>query len=259
LKSILWKCIKLGLVSFIFLSSGLALYIHWEGGSFDPIREIQKLRDQNRRDDALDMARFYRENQGVDNRELKELEEDLSYTPEEKLKSLIWNGAIKGEVYDSYSGLGAISADLCVLGDLRDLGIQSWKYLTNDQSFDTLIMLLSAAGVGLSSTGLVNGCNALAKNTAKYLDRIPYVADNGVLRKLLARKVTYEESEKIWHLLKKTNGPFREPQPVFPASATPGISTQPYTLSSIRGEPAMYSFILWVMTGYFFIRTPLSL
>jgi hypothetical protein len=172
------------------------------------------------------MARFYRENQGVDNRELKDLEEGLDYTVEEKLKSLIWNGAIKGEVYDAYSGLGAISADLCVLGDLRDLGIQSWKYLTKDQSFNKLIMLLSAAGVGLSSTELMSGCNALAKDTLKYLEKIPSVADRGVLRKLLTRKVTYEESEKIWRLLKKTSGPFREPQPVFPASVTPDISTR---------------------------------
>jgi hypothetical protein len=210
LKSIFSNSIKLGLVSFIFISSGLALYIHWEGGSFDPIREIQRLRDQNRRDDALDMARFYRENHVADNRELKDLEENLDYTREEKLKSLIWNGAIKGEVYDGYSGLGAISADLCVLGDLRDMVIQSWKYLTKDQSFDTLIMFLSAAGIGLSSTGFLNGCNALTKNTAKYLDKIPSFAKNGVLRKLLTRKVTYEESEKIWHLLKKTDGPSRE-------------------------------------------------
>jgi hypothetical protein len=259
LKSILWKSVKLGLVLFMFLSSGLALYIHWEGGSFDPIREIEKLKDQNRRDDALDMARFYRENQIGDNRELKDLEENLDYTAEEKLKSLVWNGAIKGEVYDAYSGLGAISADICVLGDLRDLGIQSWKYLTKDQSFDTLIMFLSAAGIGLSSTGLVNGCNALTKDTLKYLERIPTIADNGMLRKLLARKVTYEESEKIWHLLKKTSGPSPELQPVYPASATPSILTQPYTLSSIRGEPAMYLSILWVMRDSIFMLTPLGL
>jgi hypothetical protein len=226
LKSIFWRFVKFVVVLVLFLSSGLALYIHWEGGSFDPIREIQRVRDENRRDDALDMARFYRENQIGDNRELKDLEEDLDYTAEEKLKSLIWNGAIKGEVYDTYSGLGAILADLCVFGDLRDLGIQSWKYLTKDQSFDRLIMLLSAAGIGLSSTELVSGCNALAKDTLKYLEKIPSVADNGMLRKLLARKVTYEESEKIWHLLKKTSGPFQEPHPVCPASVIPNISTQ---------------------------------
>jgi hypothetical protein len=112
LKSIFWRFVKFAVVSVLLLSSGLALYIHSEGGSFDPIREIEKLRDQNRRDDALDMARFYRENQIGDNRELKDLEEGLNYTAEEKLKSLVRNGAIKGEVYDTYSGLGAISADL---------------------------------------------------------------------------------------------------------------------------------------------------
>jgi hypothetical protein len=259
LKSIFWRFVKFVVVLVLFLSSGLALYIHWEGGSFDPIREIQRVRDENRRDDALDMARFYRENQTGDNHELRDLEEGLDYTAEEKLKSLIWDGAIKGEVYDTYSGLGAISADLCIFGDLRDLGIQSWKYLTRDQSFNKLIMLLSAAGVGLSSTELMSGCNALAKDTLKYLEKIPAIADNGMLRKLLARKVTYEESEKIWHLLKKTNGRFREQQPVFPASATPSISTQPYTLSNVMGEPAMYSSILWVMTDSIFMLIPLSL
>jgi hypothetical protein len=72
----------------------------------------------------------------------------------EKVKSFIWNGAIRGEVYDSYSGLGAISADLCILGDVRDLGIQSWKYVTDSEDFDRFIMLLSAAGLGYLPQGL---------------------------------------------------------------------------------------------------------
>ena len=136
--------------------------MNWIGDSFDPMREIEKLRNENRRDDALDMAKVFRESQTGDDHELEKLEDSLEYTTGEKVKSFIWNGAIKGEVYDSYSGLGAISADLCVLGDLRDLGIQSWNYVTSDKDFDHFILLLSVAGVGLSSTGLMNGCNALA-------------------------------------------------------------------------------------------------
>jgi hypothetical protein len=97
------------------------------------------------------LARFYRDNQVADNRELKHLDEDLDYTPKEKLKCLIWSGAIKGEVHDAYSGLGAISADLCVLGDLGDLRIQSRKYIRRNEDFDELIMLLSVSGLGLSS------------------------------------------------------------------------------------------------------------
>jgi hypothetical protein len=49
--------------------------------------------------------------------------------------------------------------------------------VTGSEDFDELIMLLAAAGVGLSGTGMLNGCNALAKNTVKYLDKIPCVAN----------------------------------------------------------------------------------
>ena len=220
MKRILRRYFELGLVLVVVLSSGLALYLSWTGDSFDPVREIQKLRNENRRDDALDLAKVFRESQTADNHELQELEGNLDYTTGEKAKSFVWNGAIKGEVYDSYSGLGAISADLCILGDVRDLGIQSWKYVTDSKDFDRFIMLLSAAGVGLSSTGLANGCNALAKNTAKYLKNIPGVTKNGMLRRLMETKLTYRESEKIWDLLKKTNGRSREPHPVYPASPT---------------------------------------
>jgi hypothetical protein len=228
LKRNLRKYIELGLIWFVVLSSGLALYLNWTGNPFDPVREIEKLRNENRRDDALDMAKVFKQSQTGEDHELEELEQNLEYTTGEKVKSFIWNGAIKGDAYDSYSGLGAISADLCVLGDLRDLGIQSWKYVTNDKDFDRFILLLSAAGVGLSSTGLMNGCNALAKNTAKYLKNIPAVIKTGMLRRLLETKLTYKESEKVWELLKKTNGPSRGPCPAYPESTTPRISTQHY-------------------------------
>jgi hypothetical protein len=75
------------------------------------------------------------------------MEKDLEYTIPEKIKSFVWNGAIRGQVYDSYSGIGAISTDLCVLGDIRDLGIQAWKYLTGGQDFDGVVTILSAAGI----------------------------------------------------------------------------------------------------------------
>jgi hypothetical protein len=228
LKRILRKYFELGLIWFVVLSSGLALYLNWTGDSFDPMREIEKLRNENRRDDALDMAKVFRESQTEDDHEMEKIEGNLEYTTGEKVKSFIWNGAIKGEVYDSYSGLGAISADLCVLGDLRDLGIQSWNYVTDSKDFDRFILLLSAAGVGLSSTGLMNGCNALAKNTAKYLKNIPGVIKTGMLRRLLETKLTYKESEKVWDLLKKTNGRSQGPYPAYPESMTPRISTQHY-------------------------------
>jgi len=201
LKKVLVSCFKGGVLIFVIFSSGLALYIHYEGEDFDPVREIQRLKQENRRDEALDMARFFGKNETSDKEKIKELEKKLEYTTFEKIKSFSWNGVIKGEVHDFYSGIGAISSDLCVFGDIRDLSIQSWKYLTNDPEFDRLVMILSAAGLGLSSTPFINGCDSLAKNIIKYLKKIPRIANRGVLKKFLSGKMAKGHYEKIWDLL----------------------------------------------------------
>jgi len=215
LKTILYRFMKAGILIFIILSSGFALYVHHKGEGFDPVREIQRLKNENRRDDALDMARFFRGNQTGNIERIEELENDLNYSFFEKVKSFTWNGVVKGEVYDSYSGMAAVLSDLFIFGDLRDLAIQSWKYLTDDPEMDKVIMGLSAAGIGLSSTALVNGANALAKGTIKYLKKIPGYHNKGVLKELLSGKLSPQDSEKVWELLKKTTGQFPEPPPVY--------------------------------------------
>jgi hypothetical protein len=187
--------------------------MHYRGSAFDPIREIQGLKSEKRRDDALDLARFFKENQINDREKFARIEKTLGYTTAEKIKSFIWNGAIRGQVYDSYSGMGAISADLCVVGDIRDLGIQGWKYLTGGQDFDGFVTILSAAGIGLSSTPFLNGTNALAKNTLKYLKKVPASINKGLLKKFLSGKVSPANCKKIWNLLKKTTGPSPAPYP----------------------------------------------
>ena len=211
MKKFLWSFIKYLLLLTILLSSTVAIVIKYNGNQFDPIREIQKLRDENRRDDALDLARFFQDNQTDDKQKFIELEKDLKYTTSEKLKSLIYNGAIKGEVYDTYSGAGAIAADLCVIGDIRDFGIQSYKYLNDEKDFDGLVMLLSTSGIALSATPYMDGVNALAKNSIKYLKRVPSNLNRGILKKLLTGKISPTDCKKIWTLLKKTNSLSHEP------------------------------------------------
>jgi hypothetical protein len=110
--------------------------MYHEGSAYYLIRELQKLNNENRRDDALDLAHFFRENQTADQGKLTKIENELEYTPTEKIKSFVWNGVVKGEAFNAYSALGAISTDLCIIGDTRDLGIQCWKYLTGGQDFD---------------------------------------------------------------------------------------------------------------------------
>ena len=142
------------------------------------------------------------------------IKDDLQYTNAEKIKSIAWDGFLKGRVYDSYSGIGALSSDLCIYGDVRDMGIQGWKHLTKSDDADAFIAILSAAGIGLSTTAFVNGCNALAKGTIKYLKHIPESINTGLLKKFLSGKMSPAECEKIWRLLKKTNGPFPAQHPV---------------------------------------------
>jgi len=203
------------LLSIVIISLSLAIYTHYKGSAFDSIRKIQKLKAENPQDDALDLARFFKENQIADQDKFNQIEKDLEYTAVEKIKSFVWNGAIRGQVYDSYSGMGAISADLCVVGDIRDLGIQGWKYLTGGQDFDGFVTILSAAGIGLSTAPLIDGTNALTKNTLKYLKKIPVDLNKGLLRKFLTGKISPQHHRRLWDLLKKTNGPFLEPQPVY--------------------------------------------
>ena len=106
MKKISWYCLKFVLLFIISISSSLAIYMHYKGSAFDPIREIQRLKSENRRDDALDLVRFLKENEIADQGKFNQIEKALEYTAAEKIKSFIWNGAIRGQVYDSYSGMG---------------------------------------------------------------------------------------------------------------------------------------------------------
>ena len=196
---ICWKFVKFVVVIIIMLSSGLALYIQQKGAEFDSIREIQKLKDQNRRDDALDLVEFVKENQPDNIEEVKRIEEDLKYSRSEKAGSFI-KGAVKGEVYDTFSGLGAVSSDLCVYGDIRDLGLHSWRFLRSDENFDLTVMVLSGIGVILSTKPFIHGIDSLTKNTVKYLKRISSISTQGVLKKFLSGMVSLKDSKKIWDL-----------------------------------------------------------
>ncbi len=215
-----WKFFKLVTLILVIFVSGIALYIHQESADFDPVKEIQRLKSENRRDDALDMVKFFKENEQTNPYEIESLEMDLEYSTAEKIKSLAWDGLFKGQVYDIYSGLGSSLSDLTLFGDIRDLVIQSWKYLSKDPDYDKSIMVLSGAGIGLSSTTFINGTDSMAKNTIKYVERFPSLAEKGVMKKFLSGKLSPKESEKLYDLLKKTNGAYPEPPVVLPALTT---------------------------------------
>ena len=69
------------------------------------LKKIQRLKSENRRDDALDIVKFFKENEQANPYEIESLEMDLEYSTAEKIKSLARDGLFKGQVYDTYSGL----------------------------------------------------------------------------------------------------------------------------------------------------------
>jgi hypothetical protein len=188
----------------------LTLYIQNQSESFDPIQAINDLKDQPRRDEALELTRFFRENQ-PDNPSYASLEGELDYTLVEKLKTAIWNGIIKGEVFDTPSGLGAMAADLTLFGDFRDLIIQGWKFATGDPDLDKSTAILSSAGVALTFVPLLDGTSALAKNAIKYLHRFPVFMEKGLIKEFVKGSLSLDDTKRIWNLFKKTTIPFRSP------------------------------------------------
>jgi hypothetical protein len=74
----------LAAVFLILFSSALALFIHYKGSSFDPVKEIQSLIQQNQRDGTLDMAEFFKQNDPGNAEKGKEIEKEMEYDFYEK-------------------------------------------------------------------------------------------------------------------------------------------------------------------------------
>jgi hypothetical protein len=202
LHKIIRTFIKTALLITIIISSMLALIIHYKGESFDPVEEIQLLISQERRDEARDMAEFFSNSQDS-TAAIKTLQKKLEYTTLGKIKSFIWHGVIKGEVTNTYSGIGALGSDMVVLGDMRDLGMEAWNYIKDDPDFDLVLLGLSLSGFVLSASPFVHA-PAVVKAMAKYIKRFPHLAKRGVVKLLASGKLSAHECSKIWELLKKT-------------------------------------------------------
>jgi hypothetical protein len=89
LRKLFWNCLKFMLLFITIISSSLAIYMHHKGSAFDPIREMQRLKSENRKDDALDLIRFLKENEIADQGKFDQIEKALEYTTTEKIKSFV--------------------------------------------------------------------------------------------------------------------------------------------------------------------------
>jgi hypothetical protein len=204
----------------VVITSATALIIKIQGDSFDLIKETKQVYSENRRDDALVLVKTFKGLNEWGNEELVEIEKQLAYSTVEKFKSALWNGVTKGEVYDHYSGLGATISDMCLWGEVRDMGIQLHKYINGETGRNNLEMMLSGPGIGFTCYPMIDGTSSLARNMEKYLKSSSNPPSGGLLRQYVSGDLSPTESHKIWLLLKKTTGPYPERQPLFPTFPT---------------------------------------
>ncbi len=118
----------------------------------DPISEAETLLAEKRWREARYLAEFIRQNPQLGDPVraqsiLLTAETALDYLPLQ-LKAFL-DGAISGEVHNSASLLGAVSLDLFVIGDVRDILVQGYKQLS-EQNGDKVILALSASGLSLA-------------------------------------------------------------------------------------------------------------
>lgn len=206
MKKICSTTIKVTALSMMVISPYWALIAYFSQNQWDPIKEIQRLMDQDRRDEAAEMVRFLKDNRLHDGDDLGRIEKDVAYGPLEKAKALVLEGAIKGQVSDSYSGIGAMAADLCLFGDIRDLTVQTWNRFFEKDGFDGVIATLAGVGIALSTVPMFDLMYAFSKNTAKYVKRLPACMNKGMLRSFLSGRSSPEQGTMIYNLLKKTTG-----------------------------------------------------
>ena len=220
MKNTFVKCNRFVLMVIVVITSATAIFIKTQGDSFDLIQETKQLYSENRRDDALVLVQTFKEISESGNDELIKMEKQLEYGTVEKFKSALWNGVTKGEVYDHFSGLGATIADMCLWGDIRDLGIRLHKTFIGETGHNNLEMMLSGPGIGFTCYPMVDGTGSLVKNTSKYLKSISKSPSGGLLRQFVSGDLSPIECQKIWELFKKTTGLCPELRPFSPTSPT---------------------------------------
>jgi hypothetical protein len=223
LKKSFVNCTCFVLVVIVVITSAAALNIRTNSESFDLIKGTKKLYSENRRDDALVLVKTFKNSAENVQGELTKIEKQLEYDTIEKFKSALWNGVTNGEVYDHYSGLGAMIADMYLWGYIRDFAIEGYEFIVRNSINENAMMLLSDTGVSSFCYPMIDGASVLAKNMEKYLKSSSNPPSGGLLRQYVSGDLSPIESHKIWLLLKKTTGPFPERQPLFPTFPTRNI------------------------------------
>lgn len=204
----IFRLMKWPLVVFIFFSSGLALWFQYVG-HFDPVQAAVELKKAQKRDQALDIIAYAIENHIGDRKTLQTLHDAYRYTPEEMAADLILHGAVQGNVFNMYSGIGCIGADLMLFGDVRDLVKQAYNYAAGKE-VDHLIAALSGIGIATTAAELTGGGIivdagiSVVKTSVKYVTKTFKKIPDSIMKAAMAgKKFSTDVYKKIWLLFQQ--------------------------------------------------------
>lgn len=200
------------LTVFFTLTTVTAILIKSRADSIDLAQKIKQLQTENRRDDALVLATTFKDSNANLSDELAKLHDQLKYSTAEKLKSALWDGMMKGEVYDHYSALGAVSLEMCLWSDIRDLAIRGYNFVDR-HLYNTDSLFPSGMVSPAFCYPIIDGPAVLSRTTVKYLDRLPKPPNTGIVRQFVSSDLGPINRQKIWQLFKKTTGPSQRPHP----------------------------------------------
>ncbi len=160
-------------------------------GDFDPVQlaaQAVAADPQSGRSEALKILDFASEQRLGDPQSLAAARQKYAYTSQEKAVAVA-QGALTGQVSDAWTAIGAIGSDLLVIGDLRDLAIQSWRY-QQGLPVDQVVAVLSGIGVATTAAELtgvgvtVDAGTSVAKNGWRLAQRSGKVLPDSVLRQM---------------------------------------------------------------------------
>jgi hypothetical protein len=226
LKNSVLTVTSITLIVFATLTTVTAVIIKSHENSIDLVQKIKQLQKENRRDDALVLARTFKDSNTIQRVELAKLHDQLEYSTAEKFKSALWDGMMKGEMYDHYSGLGAVTSEMCLWSDIRDLAIKRYSFMNRHLGDTTALFPTPSMVSPAFCYPIINGPAILSKTTIKYLGRLPKPPNTGLVRQFVSGDSGPINEQKIWQLFKKTTGQSLRPPPSSPAFPIRNTSTQ---------------------------------
>lgn len=129
----------------------------------DPLPAVQAMVAEKRYTEAADYLAFFMEYGYVrNNPDAQKLQQHIAQTRQNWQYQFgkVWEGAIKGQSDEAAGQMASVISDFLVVGDIRDLGIQAWRY-AHDEQTDPVIAALSGLGLAATSAQIISGAGTV--------------------------------------------------------------------------------------------------